>query len=121
MTDQGALFDGGGGRSWGRMRRALELEVKLHREQTGTTAKDDGLPASLLAGLRHLADQVDALARSLAARGLEAKAYDRQVMAVLQRQYDETYRAVFGGAASDPLDDAIADLMRAEAGDTAHP
>lgn len=121
MSDPDALFSVTGARSRGRMRRALDDEIAAHRRRTGTTAADDGLPPSLVAGLRHLADQVDALARSLAARGVEAKAYDRQVVAVLQRQYDDTYRLVFGGSERDPLDAAIADLMRAETGNTAGP
>lgn len=119
MTEAEALFSVTGARSRGRMRRALDDELSAHRRRTGTTAADDGLPGSLVAALRHLADQVDALARSLAARGVEAKAYDRQVIAVLVREYGETYRAVFGGSEADPLDDAIADLLRAETRDPA--
>jgi hypothetical protein len=68
--------------------------------------------AAGVATLRTLADQLDALGRSLGAR---AAPRDRVSLATLVRQFDATYVRVFAPATAtaDPLESALADFHAA--------
>lgn len=114
MSDDPVLFDPNGSRPVrGRVRRGLDDEVKAARANGAT------LPASLVASLRVLADQLDALDRILRRND---KPYDRVPLATLQGRYDETHRAVFGATdATDPFDRLVAELAAAEAAHTEGP
>lgn len=105
----------------GRVRKGLDADIKA--------ADGAALPQALVAALRGMADQIDALERQLRAPGV--KPYDRVPLAQLQRQFDDTYGRCFGtndDAAGDPLVDALnqwraeqAEQRRAAAaGDAAH-
>lgn len=99
----------------GRVRIGLDQDVKAARE-AGTR-----LPNAGVAALRSLADQIDQLERQL--RSPSAKPYDRVPLGGLVREFRETYSDTFAAVAAtdDPFTRVLADLLAAEAGDSAGP
>lgn len=107
MSEQDGLFDlPAPPPDYGPVRAGLESDLEV-----GITTSSAGV-----ASLRALADQLDALARSLSSRFVPAR--DRLTLASLQRQFDATYARVFASIAheeQDPLALALADFRATEA------
>lgn len=89
----------------GRVRTGLEVDVRAAHVAGGD------LPASGVAALRSLADQIDQLERQL--RDPKSKPYARLPLVELVKQFDATFLRVFGAAGleSDPLTRALAEFI----------
>jgi len=111
MSSDPVLFDAFGKRvPAGRVRRGLDGDVRAARRT------DAYVPDGLVAALRTLADQIDALERWCRDPG--AKPYDRVPLTGMVRQYADLHAQCFAAVAgnADPLTRALADFMAAESG-----
>jgi hypothetical protein len=98
--------------SHGRLRKGLDDQVAAARNGGSE------LPASGVAVLRTLADQIDQLERWC--RRDEARPYDRIPLTALTREFRETSMYVFGSeTGADPIGRALAAFLDTETGNAA--
>jgi hypothetical protein len=109
VTDDVALFGPTRPRSHGRVRRALDQDIRDAR------AADVDLSAAGVAALRVLADRIDQLEQAIA---LRQKPYDNVPLVGMVRQFGEDCDRIFAAVQRtvDPLTAALAEFMAADVG-----